>query len=105
MSYEAIWKRRSGPNLPTPQSSSMFTAYPGEKVYALMGFFLKRIRPNPAESEDEAFTRLMNENGLLFDHECLLQIAYGEIGRGEVGIQMKQSRREGEYQCHFIKLA
>ena len=42
----------------------MFTAYPAERVYALMGFMQYRIIPNQYESEEEAFARLMKANNL-----------------------------------------
>lgn len=50
------------------EPSSEFTAFPGEKVYALMGFLLNRIMPKSTGSEDEAFERLLKENKLLFDY-------------------------------------
>lgn len=68
----ALWKRSSGPDMKTlagntsAKQNSQFTAYPGERVYALMGFMLYRIIPDRNESEEEAFNRLMKENKLDF---------------------------------------
>lgn len=85
MLCEAIWRRHGGTDLSESQPSSMFTAYPGEKVYALMGFLLHRIVPDSTESEDVAFEHLLNANNLVFD--CLPRVAYGENEEGKVGIK------------------
>ena len=67
---KAIWKRSSGPDKKvTVQGASnntggAFTAFRGERVYALMGFMQYRITPDPYESEEEAFARLMKANKL-----------------------------------------
>lgn len=92
MLCEAIWKRHSGPDTAVNQPPSTLTAYPGEKVYALMGFLLNRITPIPTESEDDAFKRLLEKNKLTY--ECLPRIAYGESGTGKVGI--KELTTEGK---------
>lgn len=66
----AIWKRSSGPDMKTlqgntaPKQNSMFTAYPGERVYALMGFMQYRILPDRNESEEKVFNTLMAANKL-----------------------------------------
>ncbi|EGN98187.1 hypothetical protein SERLA73DRAFT_161075 [Serpula lacrymans var. lacrymans S7.3] len=70
----AIWRRSSG-SITTPQTGekaqvsqetlvprSEFTAYPAEKVYALMGFFERRIMPNFLETELQALARLSMAN-------------------------------------------
>lgn len=87
MLCEAIWKRSSGPDVLVGQSSSILTAYPGEKVYALMGFLLHRIEPDSSESEDDAFKRLMNVNKLEFG--CLPRIAIRENGSGRIGLRTR----------------
>ena len=66
---KAIWKRSSGVDkkvsVPgTSSSGGVFTSYPGERVYALMGFCPRRIRPNRHDSEEEAFRKLKIANGL-----------------------------------------
>jgi hypothetical protein len=67
---EAIWKRNSGPgksnsqkhNASHPDTGSVFTAYPAERVYALMGFFPHRILPDGIETEEQALARLSMAN-------------------------------------------
>ena len=59
----AIWKRTSGPDNELYRLSA-FTAYPAERVYALMGLMPYRILPNSAESEEMAYSRLLQANGL-----------------------------------------
>jgi len=65
----AIWKRSSGssasPQAPKPANTgtgSQFTAYPAERVYALMGFFEHRIMPDPRETPLDALARLCMAN-------------------------------------------
>lgn len=64
----AIWRRSSGPaSTPSSQhintgTGSQFTAYPAERVYALMGFFEHRIMPDPRESILHALARLSMAN-------------------------------------------
>ena len=68
--YEAIWKRSSGLENTTILSSGdsrdgVFTAYPAERVYALMGFLPHRIAPDSKEMEVAAFSRLMRVNDVV----------------------------------------
>jgi len=66
----AIWRRSSGPSRPSQPTmqptntgtGSQFTAYPAERVYALMGFFEHRIMPDPRESPLKALARLSMAN-------------------------------------------
>lgn len=64
----AIWRRSSGssPASKSPKintgTGSQFTAYPAEKVYALMGFFEHRIMPDIQETTLHALARLSMEN-------------------------------------------
>ncbi|EGO00547.1 hypothetical protein SERLA73DRAFT_71562 [Serpula lacrymans var. lacrymans S7.3] len=62
---DAIWRRFSGPPSQSSvanASASEFTAYPAERVYALMGFFEHRIEPNLLETESQALARLFLAN-------------------------------------------
>lgn len=59
----AIWKRSSGPDKKVA-TGGMFAAYPAERVYALMGLMPHRIMPESAESEEMAYSRLLEANGL-----------------------------------------
>lgn len=68
---KTIWGRSSGSEK-GEHKVGVFTAYEAEKVYALMGFMAKRIIPDPEESEQEAFMRLMKENGLDKDLKTIL---------------------------------
>jgi hypothetical protein len=64
----AIWRRSSGPGSSSDSqkintgAGSQFTAYPAERVYALMGFFEHRIMPNIRESTLHALARLSMAN-------------------------------------------
>lgn len=60
---KAIWKRTSGPDS-AATAGSVFTAYPAERVYALMGLMPYRIMPDSMESEATAYSRLMDANDL-----------------------------------------
>lgn len=64
------------------------TAYPAEKVYAVMWFLLHRIVPISTESEDEAFKRLLDENGLRCDRYP--RSAYAPGGTRKLGIREKK---------------
>jgi hypothetical protein len=67
MLKNALWRRsssahpRQAPVSPLPPTSQ-FTAYPAERVYALMGFFEHRITPDPLEHPLTALARLSMAN-------------------------------------------
>ena len=64
----ALWRRKSSRSGGVKEGSP-FAGFIAEKVYVLMSFMApnRRIIPNPSESEEEAFKRLMKENGLKKD--------------------------------------
>jgi hypothetical protein len=72
MLKKAIWRRTStsdaisragtSPSGPAPVAGYKLTAYPAEKVYALMGFFEHRIMPNRHETQLHALARLSLAN-------------------------------------------
>lgn len=68
---KTVWSRSSGPGEGAKKAGA-FTAYDAEKVYAIMGFMPVRILPDPNESEEEAFKRLMKKNRFNMDLSTIL---------------------------------
>lgn len=60
----ALWRSSDVPEGSYGMHNGIFSGYPAERVYALMGFMQYRMSPDPREEESSSWNHLMGVNAL-----------------------------------------